>query len=77
MSHTPTKVGIIGCGRISETYVPNAKRFRAFDIVTIADTRTVKTCKTRFIPCNFVVIRRSGEYINVTIAIQINSEYTI
>ncbi|MEC8840222.1 MAG: Gfo/Idh/MocA family oxidoreductase, partial [Candidatus Poribacteria bacterium] len=39
MSHTPTKVGIIGCGRISETYVPNAKRFRVFDIVAIADIR--------------------------------------
>ena len=39
MSHTPTKVGIIGCGKISETYAPNAKRFGVFDIAAIADTR--------------------------------------
>ena len=39
MSYTPTKVGIIGCGKISETYAPNAKRVEVFDIVAIADTR--------------------------------------
>ena len=39
MSYTPTKVGIIGCGKISETYAPNAKRFGVFDIVAIADSR--------------------------------------
>ena len=32
MSYTPTKVGIIGCGKISETYAPNAKRFGVFDL---------------------------------------------
>ena len=39
MSYTPTKVGIIGCGKISETYAPNAKRFGVFDIAAIADSR--------------------------------------
>ncbi|HEX2035347.1 MAG TPA: Gfo/Idh/MocA family oxidoreductase [Chloroflexota bacterium] len=35
----PAKVGIIGCGQISATYLKNAKDFRAFDVVAVADTR--------------------------------------
>ena len=39
MAITPTKVGIIGCGAISATYLQNSKQFEAFDIVAVADTR--------------------------------------
>ena len=39
MVKTSTKVGIIGCGAISATYLQNAKRFGAFDAVAVADIR--------------------------------------
>lgn len=39
MANTPTKVGIIGCGTISGAYLENSKKFDAFDIVAVADTR--------------------------------------
>ena len=39
MSEEPTKVGIIGCGAISATYLQNSKKFKAFDIVAVADLR--------------------------------------
>jgi len=40
MANTPMKVGIIGCGAISATYLKNSKLFEAFDIVAVADMRT-------------------------------------
>jgi predicted dehydrogenase len=39
MSKASAKVGIIGCGAISGTYLKNSKLFEAFDIVAVADTR--------------------------------------
>lgn len=39
MSSSPTKVGLIGCGTISGIYLENSKKFDAFDIVCVADTR--------------------------------------
>lgn len=39
MAKTQTKVGIIGCGAISATYLRNSKLFDAFEIVAVADTR--------------------------------------
>lgn len=33
------KVGLIGCGNISDIYLTNARRFRDFDIVACADLR--------------------------------------
>ena len=39
MAQTPAKVGIIGCGAISATYLKNSKLFEAFDIVAVADVR--------------------------------------
>jgi len=39
MSGTATKVGLIGCGTISGIYLENSKKFDAFDIVRVADTR--------------------------------------
>jgi predicted dehydrogenase len=37
MSVTPVRVGLIGCGFISEIYLKNAARFEAFEIVACAD----------------------------------------
>lgn len=39
MANEPTKVGIIGCGAISATYLKNSKLFDAFDIVAVGDMR--------------------------------------
>jgi predicted dehydrogenase len=39
MAVKPMKVGIIGCGAISATYLGNSKHFEAFDIVAVADLR--------------------------------------
>lgn len=39
MSKTPAKVGIIGCGAISATYIKNSKLFDAFDVIAVADVR--------------------------------------
>ena len=39
MAHIPAKVGIIGCGTISATYLQNSKRFDVFDVVAVADAR--------------------------------------
>lgn len=39
MAKTPMKVGIIGCGAISATYLKNSKLFDAFEVVAVADTR--------------------------------------
>jgi predicted dehydrogenase len=39
MAMKPMKVGIIGCGAISATYLGNSKHFDAFDIVAVADLR--------------------------------------
>jgi len=39
MTDAPTKVGLIGCGKISGKYLENSKKFAAFDIVAVADTR--------------------------------------
>jgi len=39
MAKTPTKIGIIGCGAISATYLGNSELFEAFDIVAVADVR--------------------------------------
>jgi len=39
MPSTPTKVGVIGCGTISATYLKNSKLFEAFDVVAVADSR--------------------------------------
>ncbi len=39
MAQTPAKVGLIGCGAISATYLKNSKLFEAFDIVAVADVR--------------------------------------
>jgi predicted dehydrogenase len=39
MSGSPTNVGLIGCGTISGIYLENSKKFDAFDIVCVADTR--------------------------------------
>ena len=39
MAETPAKVGIIGCGAISATYLKNSKLFDAFDITAVADVR--------------------------------------
>jgi len=36
---TPAKVGIIGCGQISGTYLKNAKLFRDFEVIAVADVR--------------------------------------
>ena len=36
---TPAKLGLIGCGAISGKYLENSKKFAAFDIVAVADTR--------------------------------------
>jgi predicted dehydrogenase len=35
----PAKVGIIGCGAISATYLKNSKLFEDFDVIAVADTR--------------------------------------
>jgi predicted dehydrogenase len=37
MSDAPVRVGLIGCGYISEIYLRNAARFEAFEIVACAD----------------------------------------
>jgi len=39
MSKAPMKVGIIGCGAISATYLQNANFFDVFEIVAVADAR--------------------------------------
>ncbi|MBN1673731.1 MAG: Gfo/Idh/MocA family oxidoreductase [Kiritimatiellae bacterium] len=39
MAEQAVKAGIIGCGAISGIYLTNAKRFAAFDITAVADTR--------------------------------------
>ena len=39
MSDAPTKVGVIGCGKISGKYLENSKKFAAFDITAVADMR--------------------------------------
>ena len=39
MATPSAKVGLIGCGAISATYLKNAKQFQAFDIVACADLR--------------------------------------
>ncbi|MBM3212540.1 Gfo/Idh/MocA family oxidoreductase [Candidatus Poribacteria bacterium] len=46
MSKTPSKVGIIGCGAISTTYIKNSKLFDAFDIIAVADKR-LEAAKSR------------------------------
>ena len=38
-SGAPAKVGLIGCGQISGKYLENARRFEAFDVIAVADTR--------------------------------------
>ena len=37
MSDDPVRVGLIGCGYISDIYLRNAARFAAFDVVACAD----------------------------------------
>jgi len=39
MADTAAKVGVIGCGAISKKYIENSKRFDAFNVVAVADTR--------------------------------------
>lgn len=39
MSESPTRIGIIGCGTISATYLKNAKLFDAFTVAAVADAR--------------------------------------
>ena len=39
MLSLPTKVGVIGCGMVSATYLKNSFDFKAFDIVAVADQR--------------------------------------
>lgn len=39
MARRPTKVGIIGAGKISGIYLENARSFEAFDITAVADVR--------------------------------------
>lgn len=39
MPDRPMKVGVIGCGTISATYLKNARMFDAFDVVAVGDTR--------------------------------------
>ena len=39
MGIEPMKVGIIGCGAISGTYLANSKKFDAFDVIAVADKR--------------------------------------
>lgn len=39
MGMKPMKVGIIGCGAISGTYLANSKKFDAFDVLAVADKR--------------------------------------
>ena len=39
MLSLPTKVGVIGCGMVSATYLKNSFNFKAFDIVAVADQR--------------------------------------
>ncbi|MCL4544352.1 MAG: Gfo/Idh/MocA family oxidoreductase [Chloroflexi bacterium] len=39
MQTEPARVGIIGCGQISATYLKNAKLFTAFEVVAVADAR--------------------------------------
>ncbi|MBN2130202.1 MAG: Gfo/Idh/MocA family oxidoreductase, partial [Sedimentisphaerales bacterium] len=39
MADTAAKVGVIGCGGISGKYLENSKKFHAFDITAVADTR--------------------------------------
>lgn len=38
MSHQPLRVGLIGCGNVSGAYIRNAKRFRSYEFVAVADT---------------------------------------
>src|SRR5262245_41886819 len=35
----PVRVGLVGCGHISDRYLQNAVRFAAFDFVACADAR--------------------------------------
>ena len=37
MSDDPVRVGLIGCGYISDIYLSNAARFAAFEVVACAD----------------------------------------
>ncbi|MEO2003170.1 MAG: Gfo/Idh/MocA family oxidoreductase [Candidatus Poribacteria bacterium] len=39
MSDSPARVGIIGCGTISGTYLRNAPNFPSYDIVAVSDLR--------------------------------------
>jgi predicted dehydrogenase len=39
MAESSARVGIVGCGAISATYIQNAKRFAAFEVVAVADLR--------------------------------------
>ena len=39
MSDSPARVGVIGCGAISGTYLKNAANFPSYDIVAVADLR--------------------------------------
>jgi predicted dehydrogenase len=39
MAEKAASVGVIGCGGISGKYLENSKKFDAFDITTVADTR--------------------------------------
>jgi predicted dehydrogenase len=39
MSDSPARVGIIGCGTISATYLGNAPNFPSYDIVAVSDLR--------------------------------------
>lgn len=37
MSDAPIKVGIIGCGNISNIYLPAGQKFRLLNVVACAD----------------------------------------
>ena len=39
MSDSPARVGIIGCGAISATYLQNAPNFPSYDIIAVSDLR--------------------------------------
>ena len=39
MVNTPAKIGIIGCGAISATYLKNSKNFPSFEVAAVADAR--------------------------------------
>jgi predicted dehydrogenase len=49
-SRAAQRVGIVGCGNISEIYLRNAPLFRTFEVVCCADIRSeaAKALATRF-----------------------------